>query len=138
MPLAVKVGFGADTIGEYRIRDGKIEVVAGSPEVRADLDRRLETYARQMDEYHGFHPETIAAEDRLPFAGGPAEMALEPGTGRMLYAGPALPAGAVALDADGVEGAVDVGEEVVLADEGGVDAEGDGGIFDFRFSIFDF
>ena len=65
MPLALKVGFDSEVLGEYRVRDGKIECVAGTEAARADLEQRLETYARQMIEYHGFDPETVTAEDVL-------------------------------------------------------------------------
>lgn len=65
MPLTVKVRFDAEVLGEYCLRDGKIETVADTDAGRESLDQRLEMYARQMVEDHGFDPEKITAEDVL-------------------------------------------------------------------------
>jgi hypothetical protein len=66
------IGFDADTIGEYRIRDGKIKVAARTDNMRAELKRRLEGYARQMAEVRE-NTDNITAEDLLRFIVGRAQ-----------------------------------------------------------------
>jgi hypothetical protein len=65
MPLTLQVGFDTDVIGEYRIREGKIEAVAPDEETRKDLERRLETKLAQMAESEGFDEEKVTAESAL-------------------------------------------------------------------------
>lgn len=65
MPLTVKIGFDDEVIGEYRLRDGKIEIVAPTDAARQSLEQRLDTYMRQMVENHGFDAGKLTAEDVL-------------------------------------------------------------------------
>lgn len=65
MPLTVRVGFDSDVLGEYRLRDGRIEIVADNEETKKSLEQRLDTCMRRMVEDAGFDPETITAEQVL-------------------------------------------------------------------------
>jgi hypothetical protein len=65
VPLSVRVGFDTDVIGEYRIRDGKVEVVADSDGARQELQSRLESFCRRMVMDHGFDPDKLTAEQIL-------------------------------------------------------------------------
>lgn len=62
MSLALKVGMDGEHLGTYRVRGGKIEIVAGSKERFGDLDRRLDDAMTAMVADHGVAPKDLTAE----------------------------------------------------------------------------